>query len=334
MKSLTVVTLLLFLFQGCRNNESATAPGEDGPVIDMLNGIVLVSHNNAAATDKGQICIVNPDGSDLRELTKRNDTLSYISATWSPAMDRLAVIWMRQTSPVGSPKKVVTPDETKLVYLGLADAEGRILSVLQKFTTEPAPPVWSPDGSQIAVTSRGANSYPQCFVYGIPGGDSRQITSFDLASGTLTSPIVYAWDANNELSTCVRNYSSGAVWFEFWKMDLAGTLKRRIFEEKGNYLLMPDTYGELTVCSYSRPGGTTGLLAFYDVDSTMQSLREELIDAEYGQSYGNPKLSPDGKSLCFAVRSATETQIYVQDLTTKAERKIYAAPAAVVCDWR
>ncbi len=270
-------TLLMLVFvhwQGCRNDESVAAPPEVSPVIDMLNGILLVSYDNPSAAERGQICIINPDGTDFRQLTKSTDTLSFVSATWSP------------------------------------------------------------DGSQIVVTIRDASSIPQCFIFDVPGGGCRQVTHFDLTSGTITSPMVYEWESNDELLTCVRNYSSGTLWFEFWRMDLFGAFTRRIFEEKGSYLLMPDAHGALTVCSYSRPGGTSGLLGFYDVDSTMQSLREELIDDEYGQSYGIPKLSSDGKNLCFTIKSSSESKVFVKNLETKSERMIYSAPAVSVCDWR
>lgn len=300
----------------------------------MLNGVLLVSYDNPTATGRGQICIINPDGTDFRELTKKSDPLSFVSAVWSPGMDLLAVVWAQGSTGAGILGKGLGANDAKATYLGLADADGRFLSTLQRFTTAPAPPVWSPDGSQIVVTSQDANSLPQCFVFNVPGGRSRQMTHFSLASGTITSPIVYGWERSDELLTCVRKFSSGKVWFELWTMDLSGELKRRIFEEEGNYLLMPDSYGEMTVCSYSRPGGMTGLLAFYDGDSTTQSLREELLNAEYGQSYGNTKLSPDGKSLCFTVQTSNETQVYVKVLATRSERMIYAAPAVSVCDWK
>ncbi len=235
-------------------------------------------------------------------------------------MDQLVVVWVQHTSGPGKAYTVSGTNGSNAVYTGIANADGKIISILQKSSTEPAPPVWSPDGTQIVVTSRDATSVPQCFVLDASGGSSRQVTHFDPSSGTITSPIVYGWEANSELLTCVRNYSSGALWFEFWTMDLFGVLKRRIFEEKGSYLLMPDSYGDLTVCSYMRPGGTTGLLAIFNTDSTMESLREELILGEYGQSYANPKLSPDGKSLCFTIRTATEAQVFVKDLATRSEK--------------
>jgi hypothetical protein len=331
---LSVVLLVVALLSGCRSDAGTNNPTSDDPPIDMLNGILLVSYDNPTASNRGQICIINPDGSDFRELTKKSDSLSFVSAAWSPAMDRLVVVWVQRTSGPGNANKLSGTNGSNAVYTGIAGANGKILSVLQRSSSEPAPPVWSPDGTRIVVTSRDANSLPQCFVMDALAGGSRQITHFDPASGTVTSPIVYAWEGNSELLTCVRNYSSGTLWFEFWTMDLSGVLNRRIFEEKGSYLLMPDSFGDLTVCSYLRPGGTTGLLAIFNADSTMESLREELTLGEYGQSYANPKLSPDGKRLCFTIWTATEAQVFVKDLTSRSEKLIYTAPAVSVCDWR
>jgi hypothetical protein len=328
------VLLVVALLSGCRRDAGTNNPTSDEPPIDMLNGILLVSYDNSTATERGQICIINPDGSDFRALTKKNDSLSFVSAAWSPAMDRLVFVWFQHTIGPGTACTVSGTNGSNAVYTGIADANGRILSILQKSSAEPAPPVWSPDGTQIVVTSRDANSLAQCFVMDASGVSSRQITHFDPASGTVTSPIVYGWESNSELLTCVRNYSSGTLWFEFWRMDLSGVLNQRIFEEKGSYLLMPDSFGDLTVCSYLRPGGITGLLAIFNADSTRESLRDELILGEYGQSYANPKLSPDGKRLSFTIRTATEAKVFVKDLATRSERLVYTAPAVSVCDWR
>ncbi len=49
------VLLVVALLSGCRRDAGTRDPTSDDPPIDMLNGIVLVSYDNATATERGQI---------------------------------------------------------------------------------------------------------------------------------------------------------------------------------------------------------------------------------------------------------------------------------------
>lgn len=86
----------------------------------------------------GQLWVVRPDGSGLRQLTDPPEGISDVSATWSPDSGRLAV------------QRLDAEDASSLYVIDVAD--GTATSIVGH-DLDPVGPVWSPDGRWIAFFS-------------------------------------------------------------------------------------------------------------------------------------------------------------------------------------
>lgn len=86
----------------------------------------------------GQLWVVRPDGSELRQLTDPPEGISDASATWSPDSGRLAV------------QRLDAEDASSLYVIDVTD--GTATRIVGQ-DLDPVGPVWSPDGRWIAFFS-------------------------------------------------------------------------------------------------------------------------------------------------------------------------------------
>jgi CHAP domain-containing protein/WD40 repeat protein len=134
----------------------------------------------------GGICTLLPDGTELRQLTKGNDT----EPAWSP--DRKKIAFTRVNSQGKS-------------YLEVVGSDGTGLKQLTNGTTDQGP-AWSPDGKQIAFSRDG------------------RIALLDVATGSVTlltpGPRDYdpSWSADGSLIA----FASGTAPAEIDVMSSAG----------------------------------------------------------------------------------------------------------------
>ena len=187
-----VIVFILFIV----NAASATYPGQNGR-------IAFVAH----FTDSWQLYTINPDGSDLFQVT-------HLPSTEFPA-------WFPDYSPDGR-KVVFCHDMTGAVELYVINADGTGLTQLTSDNTENIFPRWSPDGTHIVFSTLFNGDFGAHHLATIKanGSERKVITNilFDDYHAEYTADgkhIIFASTADNLISA-------------IWVMDTNGRHKRRI----------------------------------------------------------------------------------------------------------
>jgi serine/threonine-protein kinase len=155
-----------------------------------------------------QICIVNADGSNYRQLTDEEAGSYYPSLApngnrivfSSNRVDRYEIYEMdddgsdvdRLTDEIasGNYAPMISPDGRQIVFTGyvrdvsqsiwIMDRDGSDLRYLTDDAADDVNPVWSPDGSQISFASfRTSDGQRQIFVMDADGSDMYQLTDRD-----------------------------------------------------------------------------------------------------------------------------------------------------------
>lgn len=192
-------------------------------------------------------------------------------------------------------------------------------------------PRFSPDGSQIAFTSdRGGGD--NIWIMNADGSDKRQLTneSFTLLNNPTWSPDGRSIAARKHFTTG-RSLGTGEVWL----YHVAGGSGVALVErpnpqhqkELGEPIFSAD--GKAIYFSYdSTPGGVFQ----YAQNSNAELFRIDRYDMETGERSTvtggpggavRPAPSPDGRYLAFVRRERAESKLYLKDLRTGQERKIY-----------
>ena len=194
-------------------------------------------------------------------------------------------------------------------------------------------PRFSPDGNRIAFTSdRGGGD--NIWVMKPDGSDKRQVTkeSFRL----LNQP---SWSRDGRFLVAKKHFTTGRSLGtgEVWMYHASGgdgvLLVKRLDETHQKELGEPIFAADGRSVFYTRnvtPGpifeyaqdSNTGLFDIerYDLDTTEVTT---VVSGAGGSVRPTP--SPDGKKIAFVRREATRSKLYVKDLASGEERKIYDA---------
>ena len=194
-------------------------------------------------------------------------------------------------------------------------------------------PRFSPDGRRIAFTSdRGGGD--NIWVMNADGSDKRQVTkeSFRLLNQPSWSPDGKFIVAKKHFTTG-RSLGTGEIWLYHVSGGAGVLLVKRASEqlqkELGEPVYTPDGKGVL----YTR-NVTPGPIFEYAQNSNTDLFDIERYDIATGEVTtvvsGNggsvrPAPSPDGKLIAFVRRERAKSKLYVKDLTSGIERKIYDA---------
>ena len=194
-------------------------------------------------------------------------------------------------------------------------------------------PRFSPDGRRIAFTSdRGGGD--NIWVMNADGSDKRQLTkeSFRLLNQPTWSPDGRFIAAKKHFTTG-RSLGTGEVWlYHVSGGDGVVLVKRpdeRHQKELGEPIFAPDG-GSI----YYTRNTTPGPIFEYAQDSNTQLFAIERYDLKTGEvstaasgagGSVRPTPSPDGKKIAFVRRERAKSKLYVKDLTTGEERKVYDA---------
>ncbi|WP_228241759.1 amidohydrolase family protein [Porphyrobacter sp. GA68] len=264
------------------------------------------------SADQTKWDVNNPRGLTLREVAIDTDEGTWMNVDVSPdgrtiAFDMLGDIY---TMPItgGAPTRIAD---------GLAYEHQ---------------PRFSPDGRRIAFTSdRGGGD--NIWVMNVDGSDKRQVTKedFRLLNQPTWSPDGRFIAAKKHFTTG-RSLGTGEVWLYHVSGGAGVPLVKRASEvlqkELGEPIYAPDGNAIYYVRNTS-----SGPIFEY-----AQNSRSGIFDIErYDLNTGTvttavsgaggavrPTPSPDGRALAFVRRDNNVTSLYVKDLATGAERKIFA----------
>ena len=252
-----------------------------------------------------------PKGATIKQVPINTDEGSWIDVDVSPDGGSVAFALLGDiyTMPIsgGNPTRI---------------AEGLAWEVQPRF---------SPDGNRIAFTSdRGGGD--NIWIMNRDGSDKKQVTKeeFRLLNQPSWSPDGRYIIAKKHFTTG-RSLGTGEVWVYHVSGGAGVVLVKKPNDthqkELGEPIYAPDGKS-LYYTRNITPGGQF----IYAQDSNTDLFNIEEYDLETGEistavsglgGSVRPTPSPDGKSIAFVRRERTQSKLYVKDLTTGIERKIY-----------
>ena len=232
----------------------------------------------------------------------------------------------------------VSPDGKTLVFDLLGDiyampiAGGTPTRIAEGFAWE-VQPRFSPDGKRIAFTSdRGGGD--NIWVMNADGSDKRQVTKEDFR--LLNQP---TWSADGRFIAAKKHFTTGRSLGtgEVWLYHVSGgggvPLVKRSGETLQKELGEPTFAHDGKSILYTR-NITPGPTFEYAQDSNTDLFNIERYDLETGEvstvasgpgGSVRPTPSPDGAKIAFVRRERTRSKLYVKDLASGVERKLYDA---------
>ncbi|MXO89361.1 amidohydrolase family protein [Pontixanthobacter aquaemixtae] len=265
----------------------------------------------AAETGKKGWDVNAPEGATIKQVPINVDEGSWMDVDVSPDGGRIAFSLLGDiyTMPIsgGTPTRI---------------AEGLAWEVQ---------PRWSPDGSQIAFTSdRGGGD--NIWVMDAAGGNARQVTkeSFRLTNQPTWSPDGRFIAAKKHFTTG-RSLGTGEIWLYHVSGGGGVKLVKRPNESHQKELGEPTYSPDGKAIYYTRnttPGGTF----IYAQDSNAGIFDIERYDLTTGEistavsGYGGavrPAPSPDGTKIAFVRREQDQSRLFVKDIASGRETKIY-----------
>ncbi len=192
-------------------------------------------------------------------------------------------------------------------------------------------PRFSPDGNRIAFTSdRGGGD--NIWIMNRDGSDKRQVTKeeFRLLNQPSWSPDGRYVVAKKHFTT-QRSLGTGEIWVYHVSggggVQLVEKPSEKHQKELGEPIYAPDGKSVYYTKNIT-PGGTF----IYAQDSNSDLFNIEKYDLETGEistavsglgGSVRPNPSPDGKKIAFVRREMTQSKLYVKDLESGMERKVY-----------
>jgi imidazolonepropionase-like amidohydrolase/Tol biopolymer transport system component len=194
-------------------------------------------------------------------------------------------------------------------------------------------PRFSPDGKRISFTSdRGGGD--NIWVMNADGSDKRQLTKEDFR---LTNQASWSPDgqyiAAKKHFTTQRSLGTGEVWLYHVSGGSGVQLVKKPSEAHQKELGEPIFANDGKHIYYTR-NTTPGPIFEYAQDSNNQVFAIERYNMETGETESvvggeggavRPTPSPDGKKLAYVRREQTKSKLYLRDLASGEDRKIYDA---------
>lgn len=233
----------------------------------------------------------------------------------------------------------VSPDGSRIAFDMLGDiyvmpiGGGTPTRIAEGLSYEQQPR-WSPDGSRIAFVSDRAGG-DNIWIMRADGSDKKQLTKedFRLLNQPSWSPDGRYIVAKKHFTT-TRSLGTGEVWLYHVDGGSGVPLVKRVNEKHQKELGEPTFAPDGKHVYFTRnitPGGTFQ----YAQDSNGELFAIERYELETGDTNrvtaGNggavrPTPSPDGKYLAFVRRERARSKLFVRDLASGNERKLYDLP--------
>ena len=194
-------------------------------------------------------------------------------------------------------------------------------------------PRFSPDGKRIAFVSD-AGGGDNIWLMNRDGSDKRQLSKEDFR--LLNQP---SWSPDGQFIVAKKHFTTGRSLGtgEVWMYHVSGGAgvplvkkpNERHQKELGEPIFAPDGRGV-----YYARNVTPGPIFEYAQDSNTDLFHIERYDLNNGEvttaasgpgGAVRPSPSPDGKRLAYVRREGTQSKLYVKDLASGAERKVYDA---------
>ncbi|WP_411288648.1 amidohydrolase family protein [Phenylobacterium sp.] len=232
----------------------------------------------------------------------------------------------------------VSPDGRTLAFALLGDiyvmpiAGGTPRRVAEGLAWE-VQPRFSPDGRRIAFTSdRGGGD--NIWIMNADGADKRQVTKEDFR--LLNQP---TWSADGRFIAAKKHFTTGRSLGtgEIWLYHVSGgggvVLVKKPNEQHQKELGEPVFAQDGRSVFYTR-NITPGPIFEYAQDSNTDLFNIERYDLDTGEvttvasgagGSVRPTPSPDGTKIAFVRRERTLSKLYVKDLASGVERKVYDA---------
>ncbi len=194
-------------------------------------------------------------------------------------------------------------------------------------------PRFSPDGKRIAFVSDRAGG-DNIWLMNVDGSDKRQLSKEDFR--LLNQP---SWSPDGRFITAKKHFTTqrslgtGEVWLYHVSggggVPLVKRASEQLQKELGEPIFAPDGKG-----IYYTRNITPGPIFEYAQNSNTDLFHIERYDLDSGEvttvasgagGSVRPTPSPDGKMIAFVRRERTKSKLYVKDLTSGEERKIYDA---------
>ena len=230
----------------------------------------------------------------------------------------------------------VSPDGSRIAFDMLGDiyvvptAGGTATRIAEGLSYEQQPR-WSPDGRRIAFVSDRAGG-DNIWTMNSDGSDKKQLTKEDFR--LLNQP---SWSPDGRFIvakkhfTTARSLGTGEVWL--YHVDGGGgvLLVKRPNEKHQKELGEPTFAADGKSVYFTRnitPGGTFQ----YAQDTNQEVFAIERYELESGETHRvtagaggavRPTPSPDGKYLAFVRRERAKSKLYVRELATGNEWKVY-----------
>ena len=194
-------------------------------------------------------------------------------------------------------------------------------------------PRFSPDGKRIAfVSDRGGGD--NIWLMSRDGSDKRQLSKeeFRLLNQPSWSPDGQFIVAKKHFTTG-RSLGTGEVWMYHVSGGAGVPLVKRPNERHQKELGEPTFAPDGTGVYYTR-NVTPGPIFEYAQDSNTDLFHIERYDLNDGEvttvasgpgGAVRPSPSPDGKKLAYVRREGTQSKLYIKDLASGAEKKVYDA---------
>ncbi|WP_076744994.1 amidohydrolase family protein [Sphingomonas jeddahensis] len=282
-------------------------------VASLVSIAALVAQGAGAQTTpaKPKWDVNAPTGATIRQVPIRVNEGSWMDVDVSPDGRTIAFTLLGDiyTMPItgGTPRRI---------------AEGLAYEVQPRF---------SPDGRRIAFTSdRGGGD--NIWVMNVDGSDKRQLTREDFR--LLNQP---SWSRDGRFIVAKKHFTTGRSLGtgEVWMYHVSGgsgvLLVKRPSEAHQKELGEPIYAADGKSVFYTR-NVTPGPIFEYAQDSNTGLFDIERYDLDTGEvtkavtgagGSVRPTPSPDGKKIAFVRREATRSKLYVKDLASGEERKIY-----------